>query len=211
MPPTQDPIINSTTDLSPSEARWLTLKKISFTDQTDTPREWEVAVRKTTAKSGVDAVAIGNILIHPSKPPSTLLVIQYRPPLDKYTVEWPAGLVDADESAEQAAEREMKEETGYEGKIIEVGPVVASDPGMTSSTLQLVMMEVQLRDEEGKDMPEQRLDDGELIERVVVPLDELYDKLCEWSRRERWMVAGKLFYWAAGMHFARQGKYFGES
>ena len=202
---TQEPKITSITDLPSSEAKWVGLKKVEFIDQTGTSRTWEIAARKTTAKSGVDAVAIGNILIHPSKPPSTMLVIQYRPPLDKYTVEWPAGLVDEGESAEEAAIRELKEETGYKGNITETGPVVSSDPGLTNATLQLVMMEVQLK--EGEAMPEQRLDDGELIERVVVPLDDLYMRLIEWSKKERYMVAGKLYYWAAGMHFAKQAKY----
>lgn len=181
------------------------LKKVDFIDQTGTTRTWEIAVRKTTSSSGVDAVAIGNILVSPSKPPSTLLVIQYRPPLDKYTVEWPAGLIDEGENAEQAAVREMREETGYEGRILETCPVVASDPGLTNATLQLVMMEVKLKDDEA--MPDQRLDDGELIERVIVPLKDLYATLLDWSRKERYMVAGKLFYFAAGMHFAQKGGY----
>ncbi len=115
-------------------------KSISSIRMAGTSRSWEIAVHKTTAKSGVDAVAIGNILLHPSKPPSTMLVTQYRPPIDKYSVEWPAGLLDEGESSEQAAIREMKEEIWYEGEIIEVGPVVSSDPGLTNATLQLVMI-----------------------------------------------------------------------
>ena len=202
---TPNPQITAITELQSSAARWVALKKIEFIDQLGTPRTWEVAVRKTTSSSGVDAVAIGNIFLSPSQPPSTLLVIQYRPPLDKYTVEWPAGLVDAGETSEQAAVREMKEETGYEGRILETGPVVASDPGLTNATLQLVMMEVELKDGEG--MPEQRLDDGEAIERVIVPLSELYGRLLEYSKKERYMVAGKLFYFAAGMHFAQNSGY----
>lgn len=199
------PRVTEVKELASSDARWVALKKVDFIDQTGTPRTWEVAVRKTTSASGVDAVAIGNIFISPSQPPSTLLVIQYRPPLDKYTVEWPAGLVDHGETAEQAAIREMKEETGYEGSILETGPVVASDPGLTNATLQLVMMEVQLKKDEP--MPEQRLDDGELIERVIVPLNELYQRLLHYSKKERFMVAGKLFYFAAGMHFAQNSRY----
>ena len=204
-PESQEPEVTAITVLSSTEAKWVALKKVDFIDQTGKSRTWEIAVRKTTSKSGVDAVAIGNILLHPSKPPSTMLVIQYRPPIDMYTVEWPAGLVDEDESAEQAAIREMKEETGYEGTIVDVSPVVSSDPGLTNATLQLVMMEVHLK--EGESMPEQRLDDGELIERVVVPLDQLYARLIEMSKKKRCMIAGKLYYWAAGVHFAKQGKY----
>jgi ADP-ribose pyrophosphatase len=67
------------------------------------------------------------------------------------------------------------------------------------------MMEVQLDDDEN--LPDQKLDDGELIERVIVPLSELYDRLMKWSREDKYMIAGKLFYFAAGIHFAKQGKY----
>ena len=206
MPQTQTPKIVSVSDLPIDRAKWVSLKKVEFLDQTGTPRTWEIAVRKTTSKSGVDAVAMGNIFVHPSKPSSTLLVIQYRPPVGKYTVEWPAGLIDGDETAEEAAVREMKEETGYEGRILETSPAVASDPGLTNATLKLVMMEVRLG-EGDEAMPEQRLDDGELIERVMVPLTDLYDRLMKWAAQDEYMIAGKLFYFAAGMHFAKNSGY----
>lgn len=202
----QEPVILSITDLPTAQAKWVSLKKVEFIDQTGTPRSWEIAVRKTTSKSGVDAVAMGNIFVHPSRPPATMVVIQYRPPVGKYTIEWPAGLIDEHETPEEAAIREMKEETGYEGKILDSSPVVSSDPGLTNATLKLVMMEVQLT-EENDTMPDQKLDEGELIERVMVPLSELYDRLLKWSKEDRYMIAGKLFYFAAGMHFAKNSGY----
>ena len=206
MPQSQEPKILSITDLPNTSAKWVSLQKVDFVDQTGTSRTWEIAVRKTTSKSGVDAVAMGNIFVHPSKPPSTMLVIQYRPPVGKYTIEWPAGLIDEDETPEEAAIREMKEETGYEGRILDSGPVVASDPGLTNATLKLVMVEVKLED--GDDgMPDQKLDEGELIERVMVPLSELYDRLMKWAADDKFMIAGKLFYFAAGMHFAKNSGY----
>ena len=39
----------------------------------------------------------------------------------------------------------------------------------------MVTVEVNLK--EGEEIPEQQLDDGEYIERVMVPLSQLYDKL----------------------------------
>ncbi|EYB30511.1 hypothetical protein FG05_13482 [Fusarium graminearum] len=198
---TQEPVITKTSDLSLQEAKWITLKKIEYVDQVGKERTWEVATRKTRGKSGVDAVAMGNILLHPSKPASTLLVIQYRPPLDAYTIEWPAGLIDAEETAEEAAVREFKEETGYDCKVLSVSPAQAADPGMTNANMQLAMVEVQLS--ENEEEPEQRLDDGEHIQREIIPLAELYERLVEYSKRERTVVAAKLFHFAAGMHFAQ--------
>ncbi|VTT74578.1 unnamed protein product [Fusarium fujikuroi] len=198
---TQEPVITKTSDLPVDEAKWITLKKIEYVDQVGKARTWEVATRKTRGKSGVDAVAMGNILLHPSKPASTLLVIQYRPPLDAYTIEWPAGLIDAEETAEEAAVREFKEETGYDCKVLSVSPAQAADPGMTNANMQLAMVEVQLG--ENDEEPEQRLDDGEHIQREIIPLSELYERLVEYSKRERTVVAAKLFHFAAGMHFAQ--------
>ncbi|KAK7750276.1 hypothetical protein SLS62_007793 [Diatrype stigma] len=203
---TQEPIIKKVSELPTDQAKWVTLQKVDYVDQVGKERTWEVATRKTRGKAGVDAVAMGNILLHPSRPPSTLIVIQYRPPLDSYTVEWPAGLIDADETAEEAAVREFKEETGYDCRVLSVSPVQAADPGMTNANMQLAMVEVQLK--EGDEEPEQRLEDGEHIQRVVVPLTEFYDRLVEYSKQERMIVAAKLFHFAAGMHFAQTQKYF---
>lgn len=70
----------------------------------------------------------------------------------------------------------------------------------------LVMVEVNLNEEEGP--AEQRLEDGEHIQRVVVPIAEMYEKLVEYSKRERFVVAAKLFHFAAGMQFMKTQKYF---
>ena len=86
----------------------------------------------------MDAVAIAPILRHPSKPPSTLLVLQYRPPVEAICVEFPAGLIDEGETPEQAAIRELKEETGYEGKVCHQSLALSAQPGMTNATLQVL-------------------------------------------------------------------------
>ena len=197
----QEPFIQRVSQLPTDQAKWVTLRKVEYIDQVGKERTWEFATRKTRGKAGVDAVAMGNIFLHPSRPPSTMIVIQYRPPLDKYTVEWPAGLVDPDETVDNAAVREFKEETGYDCRLLSISPVQAADPGLSDANMQLAMVEVQLR--EGEQMPEQRLEDGEHIQRVVVPISKLYNRLVEYSKQERMIVSAKLFHFAHGMHFAQ--------
>lgn len=88
------------------------------------------------------------------------------------------------------------------GKVLDMSPVMAFDPGMTMTNLMLVMVEIKLS-EEDKEPPEQHLDEGEYVTRVVVPLDELYERLLEYSKKEKMIVSAKLFHWAAGLHFAK--------
>lgn len=50
--------------------------------------------------------------MNPSPSPQ-VLVSQFRPPLEKVCLELPAGIVDGAEKAEDAAVRELHEETGF--------------------------------------------------------------------------------------------------
>lgn len=134
----QAPKITRISPLSPDEAKWTELRKIEWTDQTGKERIWEAAARKTRGKSGIDAVAIAPILRHPNKPPSTIIILQYRPPVEAICVEFPAGLIDEGESPEEAAVRELKEETGYEGKVCDSSAPLTKQPGLTNVTIQVV-------------------------------------------------------------------------
>lgn len=186
--------------LPATEAKWIEFQKISWQDQTGKPRIWEAAARKTRGSSGVDAVAIVTIVKHPSRAPSTIIILQYRPPVDAVCVELPAGLVDEGELPRDASVRELHEETGYRGKLKFISPTIVSDPGLSTANMQLAVVEVEL--EEGDEVPEQKLEEGEFIERVVVPLDELYDRLVEYDGQGK-TVDARLWHWAAGWKMAR--------
>ncbi|KAH9875232.1 hypothetical protein J1614_004723 [Plenodomus biglobosus] len=186
--------------LPATEAKWVEFQKISWQDQTGKPRIWEAAARKTRGSSGVDAVAIVTIIKHPSRAPSTIIILQYRPPVDAVCVELPAGLVDEGETPRDASVRELHEETGYRGKLKFISPTIVSDPGLSTANMQLAVVEVELK--EGDELPEQKLEEGEFIERVVVPLDELYDRLVEYDGQGK-TVDARLWHWAAGWKMAR--------
>jgi len=72
-----------------------------------------------------------------------ILVSQYRVPLGRFCLEFPAGLVGDDDGADDegpvdAATRELKEETGYAADRLEVMGEFYSSPGMVSECFTLL-------------------------------------------------------------------------
>lgn len=85
------------------------------------------------------------ILYSPSRKTKEILLEKiYRPPVDRYCIEFPGGLIDENESKESAALRELKEETGYTGMLLEGVPTpllpVCSGTGSESTCLVPVLV-----------------------------------------------------------------------
>lgn len=155
--------------------RWLSLSYLSYRfahDPKETyPRRWEVASRTTKKADCVaDAVVVLGLL-RLFDGPRLLLVRQFRPPMRAISVELPAGLIDPGESAEQAALRELREETGFVGIVRRVHKPASLSPGMASEVVVLVEVDIQ------GEARGQQLDVGENIEVVSVPLDRLEEAL----------------------------------
>lgn len=152
------------------------MQTLDYTDQTGTPRKWDMATR-TTKSAGADAVVVLAILkSRNSSTVETLLVEQFRPPVAKTTLELPAGLIDKGESAEAAALRELREETGYIGTIAHVSAEVCMSPGICDETVKIVVVEVDL-DLPANENPKQHLDEGEFCVVRRVPLARLRQEL----------------------------------
>ncbi len=99
----------------------------------------------------------------------TVLVRQYRPPLERMELGLPAGLVEEGEKPEAAARRELLEETGYSGTEWELLGSLASSPSLKDNWAHLFLA----RGVEETAAPDP--DEHELVEVVRVPLSELPD------------------------------------
>jgi 8-oxo-dGTP pyrophosphatase MutT (NUDIX family) len=161
-----------------ASTRWLALDTYHWTDQEGKERKWDVAVRTTkdSTSDSADAVVIIPLLRSKSNPGKieTLLVEQYRPPMRRTTLEFPAGLIDKGESVENAALRELREETGYVGEKCAFPPQVSRQvcmsPGLTNESVQVAVVEVDLDNPYNHGTPTPQLDDGEfcIVKRLAL-------------------------------------------
>lgn len=118
--------------------------------------------------------------------PHVLLVSQFRPPVGQVILELPAGLIDpgeeSDEGTKRAALRELGEETGYgtsdASHTVDVkllSGIQFNDPGLTNATMKLCTVEIELAEDAPE--PVAHPDEGEYIERHLLPLPTLYEEL----------------------------------
>ncbi len=141
-----------------ASGKWLTLSQIQYVSHDGTTRIWETAGRKESRS------AVG-ILATFKNTGEIVLIRQYRPPLDRFVIEFPAGLIDPGETPAEAALRELKEETGYTGKIIRIFSNTYPSPGMSEETISLVRMVIDPAEQ--KDLRTD-FDDSESIETFIV-------------------------------------------
>ncbi|EAL91774.1 hypothetical protein KXV68_008114 [Aspergillus fumigatus] len=162
--------------LENSNAKWTRLVLTTYTDPNGVERTWESAERQTRPPGcEVDGVGIVTIIDKPTGP-ELLLQKQYRPPIDKVVIEVPAGLIDAGETVEECAVRELKEETGYVGVAEQTSTLMFNDPGMCNTNLNMVHVRVDLSLPENQD-PKPQLEDNEFIECFTLPLSTLFSEL----------------------------------
>ncbi len=139
--------------------KWLCLSELHYLGHDGVERTWETVARQNSRG------AVG-ILAAMKDSGEIVLIRQYRPPVDCFVIEFPAGLIDDGETPESAAIRELREETGFTGKLLEITQRAYSSPGLTDEFLIFAKIEV-----DGK--TETDFDESESIETFLVKPEDL--------------------------------------
>jgi ADP-ribose pyrophosphatase len=125
--------------------KWLNLFAATFRNRDHTGR-WLFASRKPDPHAGqgrADAVVIVPTLVNPGEPPRLVVINEFRVPISGRVFGFPAGLLEPGESVEDAARREMAEETGFDVvKVKRVSPAVYASSGMTDEAAALAFVDV---------------------------------------------------------------------
>src|SRR5215208_4309415 len=121
-----------------------------------------------------------------------VLVRQWRQPLGTFTLELPSGGVDAGEEPEQAARRELFEETGYRAQRLEHLASVHTSTGRSTEVCHMFRCTA-VRDERGP-----RPEPTEFIRMVELPLGEALQMVSEGGITDAATVLGLLWSTAGG-------------
>jgi ADP-ribose pyrophosphatase len=128
-----------------TDEKWLNLFNVKYVAKTGAEKSWQLATRQKEPKCMTgkydrpDAVFI--VPFHKLKD-KLVITREYRVPLNDYEYGFPAGLVDAGESVEEATRRELREETGLTvSRFIKMSPPIYSSAGMTDESVAMVYVE----------------------------------------------------------------------
>ncbi len=116
-----------------------------------------------------------------------LMIRQFRYPLQKYILEFPAGKLDSGQSPLDTMARELEEEAGYSAEILSHECVFYTTPGICNELIHLFIAR-------GLKPAAQKLEEGEHISVESYTLDECLQKLQTGEIVDGKTILGLLWY-----------------
>jgi ADP-ribose pyrophosphatase len=145
------------------EGKFIRFVLIKYIDSSGAIREWE-SFERVNCKGIVAVVPV-------TDNKEVLLIRQFRPAVNGYVIEFPAGLNDKGDTLEEAARRELLEETGYTAKKM----VFLTEGPLSSGASGEILTAYLANGLEFKGVGKR--DETEDIEVLKLPMVDLYQKL----------------------------------
>jgi ADP-ribose pyrophosphatase len=153
--------------------KWLIFQERTLINKHGQEIQWEM-VRRNGDYLGVIVLA----RLMPSD--RYIIIRQYRPAIEGYVIGFVAGMAYGE--IEQEALRELKEETGYTGRVVDVSPLLKSGVGIMNEDCRFVKIDIDENDPVNA-YPLQELEHSEDIEVLAVPKKEMADFLRQAAER----------------------------
>jgi ADP-ribose pyrophosphatase len=160
---------------------FLSLIESTFLSDEGKEIKWESVTRKNKK-----TVIVVTGVMKPSN--RYVFIRQFRPPIDNFVLGFPAGLSEGKNIAEEAL-RELKEETGYTGKVIEISPSFKLSPALIDDDVHVVSVEIDEADPRNK-KPVQELEPEEQIEVVLCEKHGINDLISSEIKAGRTVASG---------------------
>jgi ADP-ribose pyrophosphatase len=159
-----------------------------------------ISVRKDTVKLPNGRTSTREVVVHPGavaivpmlEDGRVILVKQYRHAVGKILMEIPAGTLHPDETPEECALRELREEIGYSAGRLEKLTSVYLAPGYSTELIHLFLA-TDLQPAEGE------TDEDEFLKPVTLTLDEAIAQISDGEIQDAKTVAALLLVWSKQM------------
>jgi 8-oxo-dGTP pyrophosphatase MutT (NUDIX family) len=128
-------------------------------------------LRTFTVIDAADWAIIVPVLLTVGREPQFVMVWQWRHGLRELSLEFPGGVFEPGENPEEAAARELREETGYTpGKILKIGEC-SPNPAIMSNRVHFFLAE------DLTNTGKQELDEDEYVQTALINITDVFEGL----------------------------------
>jgi len=194
---------------------WLSFNVADYLNKGVTIKGYEY-VERTTRKGEFDGVDILGIMHFPvtKRADELILIANYRPPIDRFVLQLPAGLIENPENCKEEASRELKEETGFipekildildTKNIPEISPILYGDPWKSTENGKLVILQVNGDDEKNQHVTQSlELSENIQVHRFKISASLLQD-IISFSKENGFEIEAKVYALCLGIALGRK-------
>ena len=128
-----------------TDCHWMNLYEMTY-QRKGKPRRWTLCSRKghPVADAAVADIVLIVPIVQTADGPRLVMTREFRAAIWDWEYGFPTGLIDKGETTDQAARRELKEETGLTvTRMVYVSPPVYSSAGLTDESGAMVLVEAE--------------------------------------------------------------------